>query len=229
MFLFQRPTAAEERALRRQAAQWQALARRSGRAEIQALLPRGHREVFQIKVVLEGSKPPIWRRLLVPSDLRLPDLHRALQLAMGWRDCHPYQFIAGMRRDATRCYGDPQLLEIDLWELGRGDFIDARHVPIDHLLVNVSDRLRYEYDFGDGWMHRLSLEAIQVKPLREARIPVCLEGRRACPPESVGGILGYEQALEAAASAEPAFDPEPFDPEPVNLALAQAFAAPSRR
>lgn len=228
--------------MRRQAAQWQSLARRSGRADIQALLPRGYREVFQIKVVLEGSKPPIWRRLLVPADLRLPDLHRVLQLAMGWANAHPYQFIAGTRQDAQRCYGDPEKLEVELWQLGRGDFIDDRQVPLDHLLVNAADWIRYEYDFGDGWLHRLSLEGIQVEPLREARIPRCLAGRRACPPEGIGGILGYEEALETRDSPPSAaegsgrgallasdFDPEPFDPEPVNAALAKAFAPRSPR
>ncbi len=240
MLRFHRPSAAEERELNQKAAQWQAQARRSGRAQVQAGLPRGQREVFQLKIVLEGSKPPIWRRVLVPADLKLPDLHGVIQLAMGWEDAHLYHFMVGTRQEGLRFYGDPQFLDIDLWQLGEGHFVDDLHVPIDHLLVNVKDWIRYEYDFGDGWIHRLTLEQILVLPLRVARLPRCLAGRRACPPEDVGGLQGYEEVL--AVLAEPShpehreirewigagFDREHFDREAVNAGLLVSFG-PKRR
>ena len=49
-------------------------------------------EIYQVKVTLLGTRPPIWRRLLVPADLTLEDLHDVLQAAMGWRDCHLHEF-----------------------------------------------------------------------------------------------------------------------------------------
>ncbi len=168
---FHRLSATEERVLRQQAARWQAQARTSARSKVQARLPRGQREVFQLRIVLEGSKPPIWRRVLVPAELKLPDLHGVIQLAMGWQDAHLYHFMVGTRQEGLRGYGDPYLLDIDLWQLGEGHFIDDERVRLDHLLVNEKDWIRYEYDFGDGWIHRLTLEKVLVQPLREAHLP----------------------------------------------------------
>jgi len=170
-------------------------ARQSGRSQVQAQLPRGQREVFQIKILLEGSKPPIWRRVLIPANLRLPDLHGVVQLSMGWQDAHLYQFMVGIRSEGLRCYGDPVRLEIDLKEQEEGRFIDDLNIRINHLLMNRKDWIRYEYDFGDGWIHRLSLEDILIQPLRLAQSPRCIAGKRACPPEDVGGLMGYEEAL----------------------------------
>jgi hypothetical protein len=202
---------------------------------VQAELPRGQREVFQLKIVLEDSKPPIWRRVLIPANLRLPDLHGVVQLAMGWQDAHLYHFMVGNRSESLRFYGDPDLLDIDLMQQAEGRFINDLNVPIDHLLVNRKDWIRYEYDFGDGWIHRLTLEYIQVQPLKLARLPRCVAGRRACPPEDCGGMPGYEQALEILANpAHPehqemlvwigSFDPKRFDLEAVNAELVESFA-----
>src|SRR6267143_1702787 len=43
-------------------------------------------ESYQIKVTLLRTVPPVWRRLLVPSDITRSGLHDLLQLAMGWTD-----------------------------------------------------------------------------------------------------------------------------------------------
>jgi hypothetical protein len=91
------PTEAELRYWRAQARQHEQAARLSGRAQVQAELPRGQWEVFQVKIVLEGSKPPIWRRVLIPANLRLPDLHGVVQLAMGWHDSNLHHFMVGLR------------------------------------------------------------------------------------------------------------------------------------
>ena len=131
---------------------------------MQAELSPGQREMFQLKIVLEGSKPPIWRRLLIPADLKLPDLHEVIQLAMGWNNEHLYHFMVGTRSKGLRFYGDPDLLDIDLMQEAEGEFINDLNVPIDHLLVNRKDSLRYEYDFGDGWIHLLTLEDTLFNP-----------------------------------------------------------------
>jgi hypothetical protein len=232
---FHPPTEAEIRSWCAQARQHEQAARRSGRAQVQAELPRGQREVFQLKIVLEDSKPPIWRRVLVPANLRLPDLHGVVQLAMGWRDAHLYHFMVGNRSESVRFYGDPDLLDIDLMQQAEGRFINDLNVPIDHLLVNRNDWIRYEYDFGDGWIHRLTLEDIHVQPLKLARLPRCVAGRRACPPEDSGGVPGYEQVLEILANpAHPehqellvwigSFDQKRFDLDAVNAELVESFA-----
>jgi len=62
--------------------------------------------VYQIKITLKGSKPPIWRRIQVTSDTTLARLHRILQRVMGWEDYHLYQFVVGGME-----YSDPRVLE----------------------------------------------------------------------------------------------------------------------
>jgi len=232
---FHPPSEAEIRSCREQAKCHQQAAQRSGRAQVQAESPRGQREVFQLKIVLEGSKPPIWRRVLIPANLRLPDLHGVVQLAMGWHDAHLYHFMVGNRSEGLRSYGDPDLLDIDLMQQADGVFINDLNVPIDHLLVNRKDWIRYEYDFGDDWIHRLTLENIHVQPLKWARLPRCVAGQPACPPEDCGGMPGYEQALEILANpAHPEhqellvwignFDQKRFDLDAVNADLVESFA-----
>jgi hypothetical protein len=236
---FHPPSEAEIRSCREQAKRHQQAAQRSGRAQVQAKLSPGQREVFQLKIVLDGSKPPIWRRVLIPADLKLPDLHGVIQLAMGWNNEHLYHFMVGTRSKGLRFYGDPDLLDIDLMQEAEGKFINDLNVPIDHLLVNRKDWIRYEYDFGDGWIHRLTLEDILVQPLQLARIPRCVTGQRACPPEDIGGQFGYERALEIVANpAHPEhqemmawigpFDPNRFDLEAVNADLSEAFTDKSQ-
>ena len=231
---FYPPTEAENRSWRAQARHHEQAAQRSGRAQVQAKLSPDQREVFQLKIVLEGSKPPIWRRVLIPADLKLPDLHEVIQLVMGWNHEHLHHFMVGTRAKGLHFYGDPDLLDIDLMQEAEGKFINDLNVPIDHLLVSRKDWIRYEYDFGDGWIHRLTLEDILVQPLQLARIPRCVTGQRACPPEDIGGVFGYERALPILANpADPEhqemldwigpFDPNRFDLEAVNADLSEAF------
>lgn len=233
---FQRPTAAELEQLKAQAAHWIRKASRSSRQQQQAALPRGQREVFQLKIVLENSKPPIWRRVLVPSELTLWELHHVIQRAMGWHNEHLYQFVVGTRQEGLRYYGDTVAFEMDLWLQAQGEFMDDGKVRLDHLLVDEKDWIRYIYDMGDSWQHRITLETIQVKPLQQARIPRCIGGRRACPPEDSGGMPGYERALMIQADPahpehgdimewlEGPIDPAAFDCEAADAAVQEGFA-----
>jgi hypothetical protein len=175
--------------------------------------------VYQLKVTLKGVRPPIWRRLLVPGNVTLARLHRILQVAMGWEDYHLYRFEVG-----GASFGEPDP-EFD------DDMRSARRVHLKEVAPAAGSRLLYEYDFGDGWEHRIVVEKI-LPPQRGVHLPVCLAGKRACPPEDCGGVWGYADLL--AALADPAhpeheamlrwvggpFDPEAFDLEAVNEALA---------
>jgi hypothetical protein len=138
------------------------------------------RAVYQIKVTLKGSKPPIWRRIQITSDITLVQLHRILQRVMGWEGSHLYQFvISGI------AYGDPGMV-------GEWDAEDARIVTLAALVRGEKSKLLYEYDFGDSWEHELLVE--KILPLEEGkRYPICLTGKRACPPEDCGGVLGLRQ------------------------------------
>lgn len=183
-------------------------------------------DTLQIKVTLRGSKPPVWRRLLVPGNFNLAQLHAALQIAMGWEDAHLHQFVVGSDR-----YGpdDPD------------DFTcprDERGAMLQKLLRAEGDVMTYEYDFGDGWEHTLLLE--KFFPYEEAEpLPRCIDGKRACPPEDCGGVWGYAHLLEVMADAshpehrdlrdwlgDAAFDPAALDLSRINFELGEHFGRP---
>ena len=181
-------------------------------------------QTYQIKITLQGSKPPIWRRLLVMSDISLAHLHTIIQVAMGWYDAHLHHFIVGQNY-----YSTPLEFDID----DGLEAIDERRVTLQQIVTGEGFRFQYEYDFGDGWMHLIVVEKIlpSLADL-DAPLPVCIKGKRACPPEDIGGIWGYAAFLEAikdpkhpehadmvAWIGEDAFDAEEFDLEMVNKRL----------
>lgn len=182
-------------------------------------MAKSSHSIYQIKVSLIDAKPPIWRRLLVSSTTTLAKLHDILQIAMGWENYHLHQFEAN-----GISYGRPDP-DFD-WD----DIIDERQVKLHDVLRNEKDSLRYEYDFGDSWEHKIVLEKIFP---RDGKIPVpqCIKGKRACPPEDVGGVWGYESFLEAISDPKHPehkdmlewvggdFDPEEFYLDAVNELL----------
>lgn len=174
--------------------------------------------IYQLKVTLQHSKPPIWRRLQVPSDIGLTKLHRVIQTAMGWEDYHLHQFIVG-----NQSYGvpDPDFMD---------DIKSERTVKLNKVLTQPKAKIIYEYDFGDSWQHEILLETI-LEPEPEAVYPRCLTGKRACPPEDCGGVWGYERFLATISDPNDPehaellewvggeFDPEAFDCAGVNRKL----------
>ncbi len=176
--------------------------------------------IYQIKVTLRDTRPPIWRRFHVPSDITLHDLHRVLQVVMGWSGYHLHQFIIG-----GEYYGEPDP-EYDISETK-----EERAAKLSQVVPGEKARFIYEYDFGDGWEHALLVE--KVLPRDEGvQYPVCLAGRRACPPEDCGGTPGYADFLEAIKNPSGKkeqeewlewvgedFDPEAFDLHEVNEEL----------
>ena len=175
--------------------------------------------IYQIRLDLKDMRPPIWRRLLLPSDLPLDIVHEIIQVAMGWSDSHLHAFTSGGLEIGDTSMDDYGMLDADETE-----------VVLSEVLTKVGDRLKYEYDFGDGWIHVLKLEKILPND-PDAVYPVCITGRRACPPEDVGGIWGYLDFLDAIADeghpdhdgyldwVGSGFDAEAFDAEETTLDL----------
>lgn len=176
--------------------------------------------VYQLKIMLKDSKPPIWRRVQVRAEITLAQLHEVIQLAMGWTDSHLHQF-----RVDGEMYSQPDF-ELDEFSQETNDENNV------HLwrLVGLQDSFSYEYDFGDGWEHEIVVE--KVLPIEEGVLyPRCLAGKRACPPEDVGGVWGYEEFLAAIKDPKHpehremlewvggSFDPADFDLAEVNLGL----------
>ncbi|WP_293008903.1 plasmid pRiA4b ORF-3 family protein [Nitrosomonas sp.] len=186
------------------------------------LTAKSLRSIYQLKVTLKGMRPPIWRRILVASTTKLDDIHLILQIVMGWTNSHLHEFIQGRDR-----YGEPD-------EDFPSDAQDETRYRLDQILKQEKGKLIYLYDFGDGWEHEVVLE--KILPFEtSATLPICLKGRRACPPEDIGGIGGYMMFLDAisdpahpehevmlewiAEDIEGSFDPETFDLAEVNQLL----------
>lgn len=178
--------------------------------------------IYQLKVTLNGSKPPIWRRILVPSNIALGKLHLVLQIAMGWTNSHLHQFISkgvfyGVQDDD---------LGIDMEVENEDNF------KLSQLLKSEKDTLIYEYDFGDSWEHKVLLE--KILPFDKSnQLPSCIKGKRACPPEDCGGIWGYQALQETLSNPDDEeyastlewlgndFDPEALDIEEINKILVE--------
>lgn len=186
--------------------------------------PPSAQAFLQIKVTLRGVRPEVWRRIVVPVSILLPDLHVVLQKAFGWTNSHLHAFEQG-----RKCF---QPFNPD-FDLGRdpGRVSDEAGFVLGELLGRKGDELDYQYDFGDYWEHAVFVEEVL---LGESSDPVrCLAGARSAPPEDCGGASGYEGLLEALADPDHPehgdlsewvgddFDPEAFDLAAVNRALAK--------
>jgi hypothetical protein len=178
-------------------------------------------QIYQLKITLLDSRPPIWRRVQVAGDISLENLHWVIQHAMGWTNSHLHHFKVGKTYYGT-AYPD------DFDDVTRTK--DERTVTLRKILSKPKAKFVYEYDFGDSWEHEVLLEKI-LPPEPGVRYPVCITGKRACPPEDCGGVWGYDSFLEAIQNPDhpehddmlewvgESFDPEAFDLEAVNRAL----------
>ena len=141
--------------------------------------------IYQLKISLRDSRPEIWRKILVNSDVLLVDFHRIIQTTMGWTNSHLHLF-----EDNNNTYS-PREFEVEGTK-------DSRVVKLFKLLKKEGDKILYEYDFGDGWEHNIVLEKI-------ISIPICIDGENNCPPEDCGGLGGYEELQKIIQ------DPEHFE------------------
>ncbi len=148
---------------------------------------RTETSLYQLKIALKNCTPPVWRRIIVPADMLLPELHFAIQSVMGWEDYHLHHFLKGKQR-----YVPPMEEDCDLMDKTSIFYTD---VPLLALLSKPNDSLTYEYDFGDSWVHDVVLEKITPYDA-SLTTPVCTHGQNACPPEDSGGVEGYRQICE---------------------------------
>jgi len=188
--------------------------------------PTDEANAFQVKVTLTWTKPPIWRRLLVPPIIPLDWFHAVLQSAMGWGHEHLHQFVVG-----RTYFSSP--------EFGLEEVEDECAVTLGELLNPANKKIVYEYDFGDGWMHDIALEktVVSKEPLKHA---VCLTGAGRCPLEDCGGVNGYYNLLAVLSDpkhpehndmkewAGGPIDPDEFNLDSINQGL-RKIAFPSKK
>lgn len=187
-------------------------------------------KTIQFKVTLRYIQPQIWRRLVLPDNFTLGDLHGAIQLAMGWEDCHMHAFVIG-----GVSYTDSRAAE-----MGDMDMVNEDTVLLSRMVTRAKQKFTYEYDFGDSWLHEIVVEKL-LPPDPAATHPVCLAGARACPPEDCGSFPGYDAIVAALKASKKTgeqkerlewlgrgYDPELFDLEKVNRRLKAAWKRTSR-
>jgi hypothetical protein len=186
--------------------------------------------IFQVRVAILDIEPAIWRRVLVPADTTLDQLHEVIQAVFGWWNYHLHQYEV----DGTLyALPDPEY-DDDLLP----QRLDERTVPLRDLLTAGS--IVYEYDFGDCWKHLVEIENVAMTRESGVRYPVCTGGERACPREDCGGTDGYRHLLEALADpmheehadlkrwAGRRYAPERFDLAAADRALRKLRRRPSR-
>lgn len=171
------------------------------------------KKIYNLKISLKKSKPLIWRRVCVPEEILLKDLHSVIQVLMGWKNNQEHRFLI-----KSETYGN------------LSDFKDESSYSLKDFITKTKESFEYEYDFEDSWKHKILVQKItECNPPKKIEIK-CLAGKNACPPENCGGIYGYEELLEILKdSSDPeyphlvewleGFDPKFFDIKKINDGL----------
>ncbi|MCL6600962.1 MAG: plasmid pRiA4b ORF-3 family protein [Alicyclobacillus macrosporangiidus] len=180
---------------------------------------------YEFEITLCGVHPTVWRRFRVPANITFQRLHEVIQIVMGWTDYHLYEFRYGNVRIGIP---DDETFILD------ATHFDARWKRLPSFSFDRNDVLGYLYDFGDDWMHTLHL-VMPIYHLPDERAYFCVDGENACPPEDVGGWMGYEHFLHVIGDPNHPeheamqvwsgghFDPFRFDKDAVNRVLRERF------
>jgi hypothetical protein len=185
-------------------------------------------EIALLRVEIDEVEPAVIRRVEVPVAIRLDDLHFVLQIAIGWQNCHPFEF----------CVGDTAWGLLD-----RDDPASSRRAAETATLADVlalAGTFRYDYVYGEDWTHTIVLEG--TAPADPAVVyPRLVNAQGRCPPADIGGPIGYETFLQAIADPahlhhegmiewdDPDFDPNVVDEAAIRANLANLAKYLSRR
>lgn len=141
---------------------------------------------YQFKIQIKGiSKPPVWRKVVVPANFTFQRFHNVIQTVFGWEDYHLFEFKDKEYQGSIRI----SIPSEDDFEFGIKTQ-DASKVKLSKIFTGNIRKLLYVYDFGDNWVHEITLEAISDDKREKA---FCFSGKGSCPPEDCGGRYGYEE------------------------------------
>lgn len=181
-------------------------------------------KLFEMRLELLDVEPAVWRQVLIPDDISLYEIGATLIGAMGWHGSHMFAFeIDGQRYDIK--FDD----EFDLEESADMDGVLARDV----LKPGVEAAL--QYDYGDDWRHEIKV--LDHRAVVEGdKLPRCIDGENACPPEDTGGPFGFDEMLAAASDPDHPdyaemseylgdFDPKAFDLKKANSNIKRVLKA----
>ncbi|MDR1971223.1 MAG: plasmid pRiA4b ORF-3 family protein [Treponema sp.] len=194
---------------------------------------REARFIYVFRIGIEGSNPRIWRKLRVPGNFTLADLHEAIQIAFDWTDSHLHSFTVG----STEYMMEP---EVGMEVYDEEDALCEDDYCLDDLNLREKGSFSYLYDFGDSWEHKITVNKVLPYTDEEAQ-PLCLDGKNAGPLEDSGGVWGYAEMLEILKNPRHEeyeetlewagdVDPLAFVPDKVNQTLKRVFApVPAQR
>ena len=188
-----------------------------------------YKNIFQFKIILIGTNPPVWRRIQVPEYYTFYDLHVAIQDAMGWLDSHLHDFKIQPRRRACLDIRIESPFALD--DLEEAAPLLTTEVAVADFIQEPGDRALYAYDYGDDWQHDVLYEGSFTREPKK-KYPICLAGELPGPPEDCGGIPGYYDCINALKNRDNSeglltwlgrWKPDRFDPARVK------FMSPLRR
>lgn len=184
-------------------------------------------EIARLRVEVDEAEPKVVRRIEVPVSVRLDDLHFVLQIAVGWQNCHPFEFRSGEA----------------VWGLVDKDDPDNSPLPAEQArlaeLLARGPSFKYGYIYGDDWQHTVTVEETTSADA-DASYPRLISAEGACPPADIGPD-GYEEYLRARADPEHLhhegllelddadFDPHAVDAEAIRRNLANLARYLGRR
>ena len=176
-------------------------------------------EIARLRIEIDEVTPAVIRRVEVPLAIRLDDLHFVLQIAIGWQNCHPFEFRAGDTAWGLLDRDDPA-----------SSPLPAETATLADVLA-LGDRFRYDYVYGEDWGHTVALEAVTAAD-PAAAYPRLVSAQGRCPPADIGGPIGYDTFLRALADPEHLhhegmveWDDPDFDPHTVDEAAIRANLA----
>lgn len=182
-------------------------------------------EICTARIEMIDSDPLIWREVEVPTSNTLWDLHDIVQSVMNWQDYHLWEFTIGKQR-----FGPPSDENF-----GMEPVTDAAMAHLRDVLNPRRTTIRYLYDFGDNWEHRLIVSRIRPgEP--DVAYPRLAGGERNAPPEDCGGIYGFYDKLAIAADRKARehheikrwlgqYDPNRFEERRIKIALGRIAKA----
>lgn len=146
---------------------------------------------LSFRIHLIGTEPLVTRTFTVSEKTTMYELHHIIQVVMGWTNSHLYQFNVG-----EEVIADTRMIDDEF-----GPVTDVKGVMVTQLFTKVGTTVRYEYDFGDSWIHHLELMEISTHPIDE-ELPQIIGGENACPPENCGGTYGFKELIEILMNPE---------------------------
>ncbi|MDR0971882.1 MAG: plasmid pRiA4b ORF-3 family protein [Bacteroidales bacterium] len=188
--------------------------------------------IFQFKIQIKGiTKPPVWRMISVPANFTFLKFHDVIQTAFGWEDYHLFEFKDKEWKNNISIVipSEDDLPISDPF----ADIKDASKIKLSNIFKEKLQKFLYVYDFGDNWVHEITLKSISND---KQKVAICLSGKGACPPEDCGSIYGYEKMKQVFATTPESeeadeyrewldmdegeiLDTEAFDIEEINMSL----------